>query len=141
MREGGSEAGRFAIVASFNRSGSGHEGDIAVVGHAGAAEVGMAEAEDGIIGVMVAAAAVPVVFAGIGRELYHAKGQGGAGKSVAVTAGADEGVDVADEVVLGDGCAGDEQEAAGKESFHDAGKNLPQVTAIVLLQSNAKYYA
>ena len=52
------------------------------------------EAEDGVVGGVVARAAVPVVHAGVGAELHHAEGHCGTRESVAVAAGAYERVDV-----------------------------------------------
>ena len=71
-----------------------HKPKIAVVGAARAAEVGGAEAEDGVVGGVVARAAVPVVHAGVRAELHHAEGHRGAWEGVAVASRADEGVDI-----------------------------------------------
>ena len=58
------------------------------------------EAVDGGVGVMIAGAAVPARESGVGAELDHAEGNGRAGKRVAVFSGADEGIDVAREILL-----------------------------------------
>ena len=86
-------------VAGLERDGSGDglDEEVAEVGVAGAGEVSVRKAEDD--GVLVAVAGGPlvgmleVVDLRVGRELHHAEGHGGAGKGVAVGAGADEGVD------------------------------------------------
>ena len=71
-----------------------HKPKVAVVGAACAAEVGGAEAEDGVVGGVVAGAAVPVVHAGVGTELHHAEGHRGTREGVAVAACANERIDI-----------------------------------------------
>ena len=64
--------------------------DVAVIADAGALQVGVAEAEDDQVGVVVSAATVPTFKTCIGTELDHAKGSSGAGVGVAVATGTDE---------------------------------------------------
>ena len=71
-----------------------HKPKVAIVGAARATEVGGAEAEDGVVGGMIARTAVPVVHAGVGTELHHAERHRGARKSVAVAARPDERIDI-----------------------------------------------
>ena len=66
------------------------EAEVAIVGAARTAEVGGAEAEDGVVGGMVTRAAVPVVHAGIGAELYHTERHCGTWESMSVASGTDE---------------------------------------------------
>ena len=85
------------------RDGQHH--DVAQVGVACAAEVGVAEAHDGAVLVLVAGAvfiharlvlAVDVVrdSVGVGAELHDAEGRAGSWEGVAHAVGADDGVDV-----------------------------------------------
>ena len=53
-----------------------------------------AEAEDSVVGGVVARAAVPIVHAGVGAELHHAERHRGAREGVAVAARTDKRVDV-----------------------------------------------
>ncbi len=72
----------------------GHQQHIAVVGAAGAAEVGVAEAVDGVVRIVVATASVPAVETSIWRRLNHAKRHNGTGKRVSVAVGAHHGVNI-----------------------------------------------
>ena len=82
-----------------------HKPKISIIGAARAAEVGGAEAEDGVVGGVVARAAVPVVHAGVGAELHHAEGHRGTREGVAVASSTDKRIDifgwVSDKVGLG----------------------------------------
>ena len=71
-----------------------HKPEISIVGATRAAEVGGAEAEDGVVGGVVARAAVPVVHAGVGAELHHAERHRGTREGMAVATCADEGINV-----------------------------------------------
>jgi hypothetical protein len=83
--------------ADFSRER--HHEHVAIVADAGAAEMGVAEAPDLGVGIVVAAAGVPTGGAGVGTQLHHAEGRGGTGKGVAVEAGADERVDVFEDAI------------------------------------------
>ena len=69
-------------------SHGGHDEHIAVVGAAGAAEMGVREAVDQRVGHIVARRTVPAVDAGVGRGLYHAVRHHRPGEGVAVATGA-----------------------------------------------------
>lgn len=70
-----------------------HEVHIAIIAYPGTAEVGVAEAVNQAVAVMIAAAAVPAAIdAGVGRQLHHAKRCGRARKGMAVPTRADERV-------------------------------------------------
>ena len=56
------------------------------------------EAVDDVVGIMIAAAAVPVVDAGVGRKLHHSERQRRSRKRVPVPAGAYERVDPSAEI-------------------------------------------
>ena len=75
----------------------GHKQDVAVVLAAGAAEVGVAETVDGVVAIVVGAAAVPPLKTGVGTGLDLAERRDGPGESVAVEVGADQGIDIAGE--------------------------------------------
>jgi hypothetical protein len=75
--------------------GAGHEEDIEHVADAGTAQVGVAKAHDGGVGIVIAGAPVPTFVVSIGTELHHPEGDAGSGVRVAVAAGTDEDVDVA----------------------------------------------
>ena len=77
------------LLGRIELAGKRREADIAQVAAAGAAEMGVAEAQDRLVGIMVARAAVPRFQAGIGTDLDHAEGDRGAGVDVAVGVGAD----------------------------------------------------
>ena len=66
-----------------------HQENIAQATAACSAQMGVAEADNGGIGVMIARTAVPPFDRRIGAELDHAEGHGGAGIGVAVLGGAD----------------------------------------------------
>ena len=71
-----------------------HQQHITVVRAAGAAEVGVAEAVDGVVTIVVAAAAVPTVQPRVGRRLYLPEWHYGSREGVTVTVGTHHGVDV-----------------------------------------------
>ena len=71
----------------------GHYPNVAQIGAARSAQVGVAEAQDQRIAVMIAGTAVPVVLAGIGTELDHAEWIGGAGEGMSVEVSSDKGID------------------------------------------------
>src|ERR1700754_2848184 len=71
--------------------------------------MGMRKAVDDIVRIVIARASIPVVKTSIGRKLNHTEGNRRARKSVPMTAGSDEGVDVA-RVIFGLG-----REANAKE--------------------------
>ena len=93
-----------------------HHQDVAQVGVARATEVGVAEAHDGAVLVLVAGAvlihawlvlAIDVVRdgVGVGAELHDAEGRAGPRKGMPHAVGADDGVDVGN-VVAGRGFHG-----------------------------------
>ena len=84
----------FITLVEFHLAHDGHKTKITIIRAARAAEVGGAEAEDGVVGGVVARAAVPVVHAGVGAELHHAEGHRGAREGMAVAARPDEGIDI-----------------------------------------------
>ena len=63
--------------------GDGHQEHVSVIQHSGSAQVSVAEADDGVVGIMIAGAALPGVHPGIGAELHHAERSRGSGKSMA----------------------------------------------------------
>ncbi len=65
-----------------------HQKHVSVVRATGTAKMGVAEAIDGVIGVVVTTAAVPAFKAGIGRRLYLAEWYDGAWEGVPVAVGA-----------------------------------------------------
>lgn len=71
------------------------------------------KAVDDVVGVVVAAAAVPIVGACVGRELHHSERDGRARKSVPVAASADEWVD--ELRIIARLCACGEQRAQSRE--------------------------
>ena len=79
----------------------GHQQHVTVILAAGTAEVGVAEAEDGVVAVVVAAAAVPSAETCIGRGLYLSEGHDGAGEGVTVAVGSHQGVDIRGQRLLG----------------------------------------
>ncbi len=56
----------------------------------------MTETHHTAVAVLVAAAPIPALVAGVGGELHAAEGQGRAGVGMPVAGGADEGVDQRD---------------------------------------------
>ena len=82
---------RVSVVQPYRAHG-GHEQHVAVVGNAGTAQVGMAEAVDHAVVVVVARAPVRALEAGVGAQLHHPEGPCDAGKGTAVSAGANERV-------------------------------------------------
>ncbi len=120
LAEGGAVAVRGVVRVAAHQHGvaqEGHEQHVAVVAHAGAAEVGVAEAVDHGVVEMVAGAAVPAREPRVGAELHHAEGDRGAGEGVAVGAGADERVHA---VHHGGRGRGGPQEQAQQESGHSS---------------------
>ena len=93
-------------------AGARHDEDVEQVAAAGAAEMGVGEAHDGGVAAVVAGAPVPAIVVGVRAELDGAEGDGGAGKAVAMAAGADDEVDVAGDVVLSGGIG--QQKAFGE---------------------------
>ncbi len=88
----------------------GHDENVAEVGVAGSAEVGVAEADDGTVFMLVTSTiliysrlinAIDVVrhSVGIGTELHDAERRAGSGEGVPHAVGADDGVDVWQRVV------------------------------------------
>ena len=110
VREGGTVAG----VDGRPLAGEGHHEDVAVVGAAGAAEVGMRESVHHVIVVVVARAAVPPGETSIGTELDGPEGNERAGESVAMCIGADEGVDVLGIVLCHHLCGSTQQKDSEK---------------------------
>jgi len=103
----------------------GRDKKVSEIAVAGAGKMSMREAEDG--GVFVAVSGSPFVALfegadlGIGRELDHAEGGGGAGKGVSFRAGADHGINQLERV----GClrereGGDSECGHAQELFHDS---------------------
>ena len=77
----------FFFVPEFQRLypvQAGGEEKIAQIRTAGPAQMGVAEAQDGRVRVVVAGAAVPAVGAGVRAQLYQTEGCGGTGIGVAV---------------------------------------------------------
>ena len=76
---------------------------VAPVVAAGAGKMGVAESVDEAVGVVVAAATVPVAGfrAGVGAELHHPERSAGSRKGVPVGVGPDKRVDVSGEVLPG----------------------------------------
>ena len=83
MIEGNEDAG----LRRFGRIGEREYGNVAPITDAGAAQVSMTESGDGVAGIVIAAAPIPSFLAVVGTELHHAKGDGGAGIHVAMSAG------------------------------------------------------
>ena len=102
MRKGGTVAGLRMFTGAglqLDLAGARHDEDVQQIAAAGPAEVGVGEAHDGAVAAVVAGAPVPAVVIGVRAELHGAEGNGGAGKAVAVSAGADDDVDVAGHVI------------------------------------------
>jgi len=101
MRKTGAIAGVFFLdVAWIQRdliAAHGHQEHIAQIAVSGAGEVSVRETEDGRV--LVAISSGPLVALlegpnlGVGRQLHHAEGRGGPGKSVTLRAGADHRID------------------------------------------------
>ena len=109
-------------VVKQDLAGKRHQQHIAIVGNAGAAEVGMAESIHNRIGKMIAGAAVPAIEARVGTELYHAEREGRTGISVTVRAGSDKRIDELGEVVIGGNCR--RRAVAGKTEQHGKSDNI-----------------
>ena len=106
-------------VARHLRAEGGVEENVGQIGASRAAEVGVREAVDRRVVVVVARAGVPVARPRVGTELHHAERRGGAGIGVAVETRADERIDVSDRVGgLRAGGAGAGQQHAGEVSYH-----------------------
>ena len=88
--------GLLAAVAESRRPASGSYEHIAPVVAPRAAEVGVAESEDEAVGVMIAAAAVPVARTGacVGAELNHSERGAGSGEGVSVGIGPHKRVNI-----------------------------------------------
>ena len=80
-------------------AGEGHHQHVAIVADPGAAEVGVTEAPDLRVGIIIAAAGIPARGAGVRAELHHPEGGRGSRKGVAVEAGADERIDVLQHII------------------------------------------
>src|ERR1051325_9814403 len=78
----------------------GQQKDVAVVGNAGAAEMRVAEAVDGGIGVVITGTTIPAREPRVRTELDHAERNDRAGERMSVPARADERIDVAREIAL-----------------------------------------
>src|SRR3546814_5058409 len=92
-----------ALAGLFDRSGfelqfapRRHHEDVEHVADAGAREMRMAEPHDRAIFLVIARAGVPAMGVRIGAQLRHAERQRRAGKGMAVAAGADEEIGLAD---------------------------------------------
>ena len=75
--------------------GARHHQDVAVIADAGALQVGVAEAVDEAVGVVVPSATVPSFQPGVWTQLDHAKRGGGPGIGVAMSSSANRRVDFA----------------------------------------------
>ena len=75
-------------------AGIGQEGYVAQVAYARAGEVGMAEAVDLIVVVVITAAGVPSHDVRVGAQLHHGVRTGGAGEGVSVKTGSYKGVNM-----------------------------------------------
>ena len=84
------------VIAANRR----YQEDVAIIGNACAAEMGVAEAVDDVVGIMIAGAAIPTRKTRIGTELDHTEGHGRTRKRMPVPAGADERINVASESLL-----------------------------------------
>ncbi len=82
----------------MNASRARQEQDVAVVTDAGAGQVRVREAEDAVVVEVIAGTSVPAFEARVGAELHHAERHARTGERVAVAAGADERIDVAQRV-------------------------------------------
>ena len=88
--------GFLPAVAEGRRLAAGGYEHVAPVVASGTAQVGVAESEDEAVGVMIAAAAVPVAGAGarVGAELYHSERCAGTWKGMSVGVGAHKRIDI-----------------------------------------------
>ena len=71
-----------------------HQQYVAIVAAARSVQVGMAEAVDGAVGIVVARAGIPLVDAGIGAGLNHAVRHHGTRIGMAMASGTDKGVHI-----------------------------------------------
>ena len=80
--------------ASFRRSGADgrHHGNVEQVADTGAAQMRVAEADDGGVGVMVAGAPVPALRDAGGSQLHKAEGNIGPHEHMSMSAGSDLGI-------------------------------------------------
>ena len=93
------EAHAVVLGAIIHMAGIGHYGYVRPVATAGAAQVQVAEAGNGGVYKVIAAAPVPAFGAIVGAELHHTKGYACTRESMAMATCADEGVDVAGELL------------------------------------------
>ena len=90
MREPGAVPGVGILPRSWIEmrwTDSRHDKNIQQVPDTRAAQVGVAETHDGIVGIVIAGAPVPTGVKGVGTELDHAKRDGGRKVGVSVSAG------------------------------------------------------
>src|ERR1700744_3013930 len=83
-------------LVCFDAAGIGHNKDIAKVTDTCAAEMGMGEADQDGIAIIVSGTPVPSFIEILRSQLYCAKGNACADKDMAVSAAADQRVDKAD---------------------------------------------
>src|SRR5215210_7324708 len=76
--------------------------------------MGVRETVDGVVGIVIAGRAVPIISARVGRKLDHPERQGRPRKCVPVTAGADEWIYPVGEVA-GLGCERRQKAEGGKQ--------------------------
>ena len=84
-----------APAVALSILGAGHHQDVAVIADASALQMGVAEAVDEAVGIVVPSATVPSFQSGVRTQLDHAKRGGGPGIGVAMSPGADPRIDFA----------------------------------------------
>ena len=95
VRERGRVAGcAIEAVAQPRLARRRHQEDVAVVRNAGAAQVGVREADDAVVAVVVAGGGIPAGQPRVRAWLDHSERQARTGKRVAVTTSTDERIDV-----------------------------------------------
>ena len=110
----------FALVAEAGLiGGAGHEEEIPQVRNAGAAEVRKAESHYGGTVVLVAGGNVVVEIVGIRAYLYASEGNLRPGIDVPEAVGADEGIHIIHQALLGQGVHCAEQCQRAKDSSHN----------------------
>ena len=82
----------------FNFTHHGHDHDIHEIASSCPAQMGVAKSHDRTIRIVITGTPVPTPGVGIRAELYHTKGQGSAGKSMAMASGANKRINIGGKV-------------------------------------------
>src|SRR5216684_278544 len=85
----------------FDAARARHNQHIQHVPDTGSAQVGVAEAHDRIVGVVVPGTPVPTLVEGVRTELHHSEGNRGTGVTMAVPARSNLGLDKLRDIVDG----------------------------------------